>query len=804
MIISSKLFRLSLIILGMILVIGTVNATELVDINYTQMKEIYPKPNWSVFHGFGSDDAPNLCLDASVEDGTNWFFGDGASKSSEIVHSGNYSAKLDSTGYVSTTYTAIATSPYFNVENDTLYEVSFWVYSYSKGDTRYATVLWYNATGAYLGRSVDIPLDNPRHEWVKIMFLVRSPTDAAKARIRVSQINSESGMIAYLDDFEFRKYTALMLRYGSYQVPLVILVDDLPKTVTLQAKVNIGGNWITTNVTNWSVKLEDQTLTVISASYNTTSGWWEIVTTIPTLDVDIYNLTVECDHTDTGYHFYTKGKVWIYEPKELEDLVIIHVSDMHFYDKLDPRRYENDTNLINAFYIADQIINIKPDIVIDTGDLGDSYQEPLEYLTWIDYLNAHGIPVFYVTGNHEGHPKGHWEFNQDYYWKWVKFMGDPDRYYSVDFGNYRLIAIWTDENNTGTTSTTAAMYNSQLVWFKSELEEATSQGRKIIVAMHVPAILPNVGLGTSWANITQRDLIINYVNNSNVLIVLQGHEHNTEPDSEFINGTLWVFTLSYGKVVNGLGTCADPGFRIVRIDDSGVYTWYVPTFYYTHMVDTKNLYENCTFSIDRFANKIVVVTELGEFSELPIQTVENAMWLGATLQYHPDQANVLLLKDIKIGSKEFVKVPAYVSANCDVNVTLNEYSSSRISFTADAPEGESVMFTIGGLYPDTLYKILVDGNLAKLRKSDTSGTIIFNWSDWSTHTFIITSSEAITYSSNVLLPLILGVGIALLILAVIAQATPMRIDDMIFKKIGALVFVLIIVLLGMSYFTLNW
>ena len=72
-------------------------------------------------------------------------------------------------------------------------------------------------------------------------------------------------------------------------------------------------------------------------------------------------------------------------------LTIAHLSDTHFGAIYQKRFAKKIVNIINN--------QIKPDIVVITGDFFDNNLEP-EY-EWISSFNEIAVPMLYVTGNHE-------------------------------------------------------------------------------------------------------------------------------------------------------------------------------------------------------------------------------------------------------------------------------------------------------------------------------------------------------------------------------------------------------------------
>jgi len=81
------------------------------------------------------------------------------------------------------------------------------------------------------------------------------------------------------------------------------------------------------------------------------------------------------------------------------------------------------------------------------------------------------------------------------------------------------------------------------------------------------------------------------------------------------------------------------------------------------------------------------------------------------------------------------KLPMQVKPTTVCNVTVAEYSPSKVRFTADAPANEVVTFTISGLKPHHRYEVWVDGDKAYTLMAGADGTIVFTWNTWSDREF---------------------------------------------------------------------
>ncbi len=143
----------------------------------------------------------------------------------------------------------------------------------------------------------------------------------------------------------------------------------------------------------------------------------------------------------------------------------------------------------------------------------------------------------------------------------------------------------------------------------------------------------------------------------------------------------------------------------------------------------------------------------------------------------------------------------YADSLSPVNISVLKYGR-EIKFEAEG--NGTVDFTFFGLPKNKLYKVIKDGKVVKLAKSDYRGVLTFSWSDWSLHVFLLTPAEVTYYANTIALPIILGVGICFLILALVAELTPMRFDDEIFKKIGIVLFILICIMVAITYQLFNW
>jgi len=81
-------------------------------------------------------------------------------------------------------------------------------------------------------------------------------------------------------------------------------------------------------------------------------------------------------------------------------------------------------------------------------------------------------------------------------------------------------------------------------------------------------------------------------------------------------------------------------------------------------------------------------------------------------------------------------------------ITINNFNSTNINFTANFTSGTNVTFTIWSLKPDTYYLIKRDGVECQTIKTNSSGYLTF-WNDeWSERTFTVEEYAETTTSTT--------------------------------------------------------
>lgn len=165
--------------------------------------------------------------------------------------------------------------------------------------------------------------------------------------------------------------------------------------------------------------------------------------------------TVECGFDGSGYYTVT-GVVPHQVPREVFDLVItsensgisdsqpnavrvinesrhdyrfVHVTDLHIGGPrgcLVPRSDENSRadTLDSGYRIFNELSFLDPEFILFSGDLlfGGSYL--LEYLWAWEILSSFSLPIFMVSGNHDGYASG-WGLLGDGLEYWKQMIAPP-------------------------------------------------------------------------------------------------------------------------------------------------------------------------------------------------------------------------------------------------------------------------------------------------------------------------------------------------------------------------------------------
>lgn len=203
---------------------------------------------------------------------------------------------------------------------------------------------------------------------------------------------------------------------------------------------------------------------------------------------------------------------------------IVHLSDLHF----------GKHNALLANSLADRIKQLRPDVVVCSGDMADEPLEPglRESLQYLEQLAGNctvpsGPRLIVVPGNHDYRVRG-------YMWKnWTKdyayvFGGeDSDHFYEKE----KVWIFGFDSSKDGAAGGSGRIDDEDLDRFHRRYEELDRQGLlsdalKIVVVHHHP--LPvnwDENWKQRWLTMTNAGRFLSAVLLRRVDLVIHGHEH---------------------------------------------------------------------------------------------------------------------------------------------------------------------------------------------------------------------------------------------------------------------------------------
>ena len=174
--------------------------------------------------------------------------------------------------------------------------------------------------------------------------------------------------------------------------------------------------------------------------------------------------------------------------------------------------------------IAAQTIDLKPDVLIITGDLTNSgIKKDMEALKKIlEPVKDAGIRVVLTTGNHDFNnctPEAFW----DCYSSLLDVMEtDSDSLsYITEIGNVRLFAMDDNSFDGGLSGTFS---QKTMKWLESALKRAEKEGKTVLFLSHHSVIRKPAGDQSSSFQITNPDLV-HLLETHQVHLCLSGHLH---------------------------------------------------------------------------------------------------------------------------------------------------------------------------------------------------------------------------------------------------------------------------------------
>jgi 3',5'-cyclic AMP phosphodiesterase CpdA len=259
---------------------------------------------------------------------------------------------------------------------------------------------------------------------------------------------------------------------GSYALGDILTVIQKP-LLNIPAIVE-GGHSFTINcqadpaTTGWAAMLQhglvDLMLNVESAHYNSSTTWWDLVVSVPSVALhELYDLRVTANG---GLDDTSKNAVQVIE-SELQDFYFLHITDTHlptnkYYDQVGSET--DTTEVIDLRSIIQDAELINPAFVLHTGDLInegelEDFEQRRYYSRSQQVLGEFTVPVYLIAGNHDiggwnDTPPSDGTARRD----WWRFYGwsildDPPpgaplrtQNYSFDYGGVHFTALEAYDN----------------------------------------------------------------------------------------------------------------------------------------------------------------------------------------------------------------------------------------------------------------------------------------------------------------------------------------------------------------------
>ncbi len=226
----------------------------------------------------------------------------------------------------------------------------------------------------------------------------------------------------------------------------------------------------------------------------------------------------------------------------------------------------------------DAIIDLKPDLVISTGDMVAGQRRPhlsesevkamwdAFHRTVTEPLEAAGIPLAVTPGNHDASAYSGFERERRLYEEaWLEHRpdlsfvneGDFPFHYAFDLGDVRFASL--------DATTVGALPDSQREWLRETMQGA---GPIRVVFSHLPLWPFAVG---RESEIIGDQRLVEVFTESEVDLHLSGHHHAYYPGES--EGIAYVGQACLGagpRALIGTTERSEPGFTILDIDDNGV------------------------------------------------------------------------------------------------------------------------------------------------------------------------------------------------------------------------------------------
>ena len=358
-----------------------------------------------------------------------------------------------------------------------------------------------------------------------------------------------------------------------YPLSSIPVIQEKGKSFTIKVNLDEGEvcDWNATLSTAYDLVIDTIPLVINSTTYNTTTGLWHVLVTIPTnTNEELYNLTISGE-IDGKKITDTQPRAVSVISEFKQSFKFVHVTDFHIGD---PRgmmvNWRETIGWKSAKKCIKEINLIHPDFVVITGDLvfGQLYpfEYSIEYPICYDIIQKFRVPTYLCPGNHDGYI----QFGQDGFKFWEKFFGPL--YYSFDYGGYHFTSInsydWIKFDRLGFSYLVfnwgGHIREEQMRWIKEDLE--SNQAKLNFLMLHHNPLWDTKNDSLFRKGYEGREELLSLIQNYGVDMVLDGHVHYDNITIE--NNTIFVTTTTCASNLGGED--AYWGYRLIGINNGTI------------------------------------------------------------------------------------------------------------------------------------------------------------------------------------------------------------------------------------------
>jgi len=405
--------------------------------------------------------------------------------------------------------------------------------------------------------------------------------------------------------------------------------------------------------------------------------------------------------------------VWVVDPG-ISRLKVVHITDQH-YGAGQPDVTTGDRNRFSGYIVASLLA---PDLIVDTGDLGDTAGEQ-QYRWAYAYERAflYGFPILAIPGNHDTPPDAYSSFYGSPWW--YRLIGD--RVLVIGLYSYEQGYVprgqleWAEEvlKRHASTPVKIILVHHPVFYYQGELK--TTYDDEKVIYPYDPQKSPGSPVYSTWSgNMEATRYFLRLVEEYGVNFVFSGHVHRdlyVKYTSTRTGRTTYFVTTT----TLGMGSAIYDGLGFYEIDlSNGAIDFPVkPRTFIGFANHTRKLAQN-SIPIGTYppanslgvANQVFLPAALYQSGHAYVVTLENRLdylqlensvvwclpWAGNLTVKVMEQgggAEFTVLDELRLGDKLFLGVRIKLPPQGKLTVVL-----------ANAPDTEAPRVTVKMVSPE--------------------------------------------------------------------------------------------------------